>query len=66
MSDRYSVQRLLSLNPKSFVGFDKVIRENNNSTCLYISYFGENIFLSILKPGKQTFFRETKLSESYE
>ena len=66
MSDWYSVQKIVALNPKSFVGFDKVIRENNNSTCLYLSYFGENIFLSILEPGKQIFFRETKLSESYD
>ena len=43
ISDQYSVQKELSLNPNSFVGIDKVIRENN----ICISYFGENVFLSI-------------------
>ena len=32
----------------------------------HISYFGENIFLSILKQASRFFFRETKLSERYD
>ena len=64
MSDRYSVEKEISLNPGSFVGIEKVIKENGNNTCLYISFYGKHIFLWVLKHGKPTVFRKTTLSES--
>ena len=65
VSDRYFVEKEVSLNPESFAGILKVIRDSSNRTCLYISYHGEDIFLWTVKQSKPIAFRKTKLSESY-
>ena len=65
MSDRYFVEQEVSLNPESFAGILKVIRNSSNRTCLYISYCGEDIFLWTAKQSKPKAFRKTRLSESY-
>ena len=65
VSDRYFVEKEVSLNPESFGGILKVIRDSSNRTCLYISYRGEDIFLWTAKQSKQIAFWKTKLSESY-
>ena len=66
MSNRYSTEKEISINPQSFVGIEEVIKKSGNSTCLYISYdYDDNIFLWILKQSKPVAFRRTKLCESY-
>ena len=65
VSYRYFVEKEVSLNPESFGGILKVIRDSSNRTCLYISYRGEDIFLWTAKQSKQIAFWKTKLSESY-
>ena len=65
MSNRYSIEKEISINPQSFVGIAEVIKKNGNSTCLYISYHKDNIFLWVLKQSKPVAFRRTKLCESY-
>ena len=59
------MEKEVSLNPESFAGILKVIRDSSNRTCLYISYHGEDIFLWTAKQSKPIAFRKTKLSESY-
>ena len=56
VSDRYFVKKEVSLNPESFGGILKVIRDSSNRTCLYISYRGEDIFLWTAKQSKQIAF----------
>ena len=56
VSDRYFVEKEVSLNPESFGGILKVIRDSSNRTCLYISYRGEDIFLWTAKQSKQIAF----------
>ncbi|CAH3172688.1 unnamed protein product, partial [Porites evermanni] len=64
MSNRYSIEKEISINPQSFVGIAEVIKKNGNSTCLYISYdYDDNIFLWVLKQNKPVAFRRTKLYE---
>ena len=65
MSDRYFVNKEVSLHPESISGILKVIRDSSSRTCLYISYRGEDIFLWTAKECKPIAFRKTKLSESY-
>ena len=65
VSDQYFVEKEVSLNPESFAGILKVIRDSSNRTCLYISYDGEDIFLWTVKQRKSIAFRKKKLSESY-
>ena len=64
VSDRYFVEKEVSLNPESFAGILKVI--SSRRTCrLYISYCGEDISLWTAKQSKPIAFRKTKLSTSY-
>ena len=66
MSNRYSIEKEIPINPQSFAGIEEVIKKNGNSTCLYISYdYDDNIFLWVLKQSKPVAFRGTKLCESY-
>ena len=65
MSNRYSIEKEISIDTQSFVGIEEVITKNGNSTCLYISYYYDNIFLWVLKQSKLVAFRRTKLCESY-
>ena len=65
MSNRYSIEKEISIDAQSFVGIGEVITKNGNSTCLYISYHSDNIFLWVLKQSKLVAFRRTKLCESY-
>ena len=65
VSDRYFVEKEISLNPESFAGILKVITDSSNRTCLYISYHVEDIFLWTAKQSKPIAFRSTTLCESY-
>ena len=65
MSNRYSIEKEISIDTQSFVGIEEVTTKNGNSTCLYISYYSDNIFLWVLKQSKLVACRRTKLCESY-
>ena len=56
---------LAKLTSNQFVGIDEVFKKNGNSTCLYISYDYDDIYLWVLKQSKPVAFRKTKLWESY-
>ena len=65
MSNRYSIEKEIPINTQSFVGIEEVMTKNGNSTCLYISYYSDDIFLWVLKQSKLVACRRTKLCESY-
>ena len=65
MSNRYSIEKEISIDTQPFVGIEEVITKNGNSTCLYISYYSDNIFLWVLKQSKLVAFRRTTLCENY-
>ena len=65
MSNRYSIEKEISIDTQSFVGIEEVITKNVNSTCLYISYYSDDIFLWVLKQSKLVASRRRKLCESY-
>ena len=48
MAEKYSVETHISANPQSWFGIEN-IREKNNCTCLYISYFHNHLHLWVLK-----------------
>ena len=49
MSARYSVESKISANPVSLAGIEGILAKECNRTCLYLSYFSDNIYLCILK-----------------
>ena len=49
MAAQYSVERQISADPQSWTGIENVANLESDSTCLYISYDEQNVFLWILK-----------------
>ena len=64
LSDKYSVQKEVSVNPRSWIGIENIMGKNALSSCLYVSCLGDNMYFWILKPNKSVVFRQTKLKES--
>ena len=64
LSDKYSVEKEVSVNPQSWIGIENIMNKNALSSCLYISCFDDNMYFWILKPNKSVVFRRTKLKES--
>ena len=64
LSDKYSVEKEVSVNPQSWVGVENIMSKNALSSCLYVSCFHDNLYFWILKPNKTIVFRRTLLKES--
>ena len=64
LSDKYSVEKEVSVNPQSWVGVENIMSKNALSSCLYVSCFHVTMSFWILKPNKTIVFRQTKLKES--
>ena len=64
LSDKYSVEKEVSVNPQSWIGIENIMDKNALSSCLYVSCFGDNMYFWILKPNKSVVFRKTRLKES--
>ena len=48
MASQYFVKTHISANPQSWVGLDNIMRKENKSACLYISYFQNHVYLWFL------------------
>ena len=57
MATQYSVENRMSADPQSWTVVDNVMKKESNSTCLYISYFDQTVFLWILKTSGVIQFR---------
>ena len=66
MSTQYSVVQEISVNPQTWVGIEMIMRKENKSTCLCISYYFQLIFLWILKENKPILFRRADVNEFFE
>ena len=64
LSDKYSVEKGVSVDPQSWIGIENIMNKNALSSCLYVSCFDHDMFFWILKPNKITVFRQTRLKES--
>ena len=64
LSDKYCVEKGVSVNPQSWIGIENIMNKNALSSCLYVSCFDDNMYFWILKPNKITVFRQTRLEES--
>ena len=65
MSAQYSLKKEISVNPQSCVGIEKIMKKESNSTCLYISYYKQQIFLWILKPSTGIALRQVDISDCF-
>ena len=65
ISALYSAQQQTSDNPPSWADIERVVKKECNCSCLYISYFEQNMFLWVLKRNKQVHFREIDVNECF-
>ena len=67
MSAQYSVEKQTSIDPQSWVGIERIAKNENNCICLYISYTfsAEDLFLWILKADEQTAFRHVDVDDCF-
>ena len=62
MSAQYSVEKEIPVSPQTRVGIEKAM-ERESSVCLYLSYFGQFLFLWVLKAYKPIVFRKIDVND---
>ena len=63
MSPQYPSEKQILPNPQTRAGIEKFMDNERNCTCLYVSYFFDNIFLWIVKASGVTHFRNVNGKE---
>ena len=58
MATQYSAENRVSADPQPWTVVENVMKKESNSTCLYISYFHQTVFLWILKTSGVIQFRK--------
>ena len=64
MTEKYSIETHISVNPQSWFGIENIFREKNDCTCLYISYFQNHLHLWILKTSGVLHHRKISTEEN--
>ena len=64
MAEKYSVETHISANPQSWFGIENVFRKKNNCSCLYISFFENELHLWILKTTEVLYYKRISLEEN--
>ena len=65
MSAQYFGKQHISVNPKSWAGIERIIENESNVCCLYISYYCQYMFIWVLKGNKPTLFRKTDINDCF-
>ena len=64
MATQYSAETQISVNPQSWICIENVMTKQTNCTCLYISYYAQEVFLWILKTSGNISFREITVDKN--
>ena len=65
ISGLHSAQQQTTLSPPSWAAIERIVKKESNCTCLYISYFGQCMFLWVLKENKSIHFRKVNVNECF-
>ena len=65
MAEKYSVETHISANPQSWSGIGDILKKENNSTCLYISFFANVVQLWIMKSSGVIYFKTIPVKEYF-
>ena len=65
MSAQYAVEKQTSVDLRLSFGIEKIMKNENDCTCLYISYFRQYIYLWILKANKPIIFRRIDANDCF-
>ena len=64
MATQYSVEMQISSNPQSWIGIENIMKKESNCACLYISYYGQHLFLWIITTSGVIHFRRLMINEN--
>ena len=65
ISGQYSAQPQISVNPLSWPDIERIVKNEIDCNCLYISYFCQDMFLWVLKGNRPTLFRKVDVNECF-
>ena len=65
ISGQYSAQQQISANPLSWPDIERILKNDNDCNCLYISHCCQDMFLWVLKGNKPTLFRKVDVNECF-
>ena len=60
MAIKYSVESQISANPQTWVGIERIMKNETNCSCLYIAYVDPKLLLWVIKPSGTIHFRQIK------
>jgi len=63
MVTQYSLESQISADPQSWIGIENIMKREINSSCLYISYHGYDLFFWVLKTSGIIHFRRITVNE---
>jgi len=63
MATQYSVESHISADPQSWIGIENIMKNESNSSCLYISYHDHDLFFWVLKTSGIIHFRRITVDE---
>ena len=65
ISGQYSAQQQISVNPLSWPDIERIVKNEIDCNCLYMSYFRQDMFLWVLKGNRPTLFRKVDVNECF-
>ena len=65
ISGHYSAEQQISVNSPSWADIETMVKKERNCSCLYISYFEQNMFLWVIKGNKPTRFRKIDVNKCF-
>ena len=65
ISGQYSAQQQIAVNPLSWPDIERIVKNEIDCNCLYVSYFCQDMFLWVLKGNRPTLFRRVDVNECF-
>ena len=65
VATRYCLEKQRSVSPQTWIEIGKIMENERNCTCLYISYHRQHLFLWILKAEKPIRFRQVDINDYF-
>ena len=65
ISGQYSAQQQISVTPLSWPNIERIVKNEIDCNCLYVSYFCQDMFLWVLKGNRPTLFRKVDVNQCF-
>lgn len=65
MSAQYSTQNEISVGPQAWDGIQRIMKQENNCVCLYISYYEDCINFFVVKADNQLILQHINVNDCF-